>query len=68
MTDHAPFTQRFADAVTQDFVPMPTGYRLESIAADMRTAHASEYAAYQLGQISRKLDRLIEAIEKLAAK
>jgi hypothetical protein len=47
---------------------MPTGYRLESIAADMRTAHASEYAAYQLGQISRKLDRLIEAIEKLAAK
>ena len=30
---------------------------------DARMAHASEYAAYQLGQINRRLGRLIELIE-----
>jgi hypothetical protein len=30
---------------------------------DARMAGAAEYAAYQLGQINRKLDRLIEALE-----
>jgi hypothetical protein len=29
---------------------------------------ASEYAAAQLGELNRKMDRLIEAFEKLAAK
>jgi hypothetical protein len=36
--------------------------------SDRRAAHAAEYSAYQLGQISKKLDRLIEAIEKLASR
>ena len=36
--------------------------------SDRRAAHAAEYSAYQLGQISKKLDRLIAAIEKLASK
>lgn len=34
--------------------------------ADVRLAFATEYAAYQLGQINRKLDRLIAAAERLA--
>ena len=29
---------------------------------DYRTAAAAEYAAYQLGQINRKLDRIIAAL------
>ena len=29
---------------------------------EMRTATAEEYAAYQLGQINRKLDKIIAAL------
>jgi len=35
-------------------------------AAAERLAEAAEYAAFQLGQINRKLDRLIGAVERLA--
>jgi hypothetical protein len=38
------------------------------LGVDGRTAIASEYAAYQLGQINRKLDRLIAIAERIAAK
>jgi hypothetical protein len=31
--------------------------------ADVRSMNALEYAAYQLGQMNRKLDRLIAALE-----
>jgi len=33
---------------------------------DARLAAAAEYAAFQLGQINRKLDRFIAAAERLA--
>jgi len=33
---------------------------------DQRSAAAAEYMAYQLGQINRKLDRLIAAAERIA--
>lgn len=33
---------------------------------DARLAAAAEYAAFQLGQINRKLDRLTAAVERLA--
>jgi hypothetical protein len=33
---------------------------------DVRLSRAAEYAAYQLGQINRKLDRLAEAAERIA--
>jgi len=36
-----------------------------SMPFDMRLALAAEYAAYQLGQINRKLGRLIEAAEQI---
>ena len=33
---------------------------------EMRTATAQEYAAYQLGQINRKLDKIIAALGSIA--
>jgi hypothetical protein len=46
--------------MTRDFDP---GH--SSMPLDMRLALAVEYAAYQLGQINRKLERLIEATEQI---
>ena len=46
--------------MTRDFDP---GH--SSMPLDMRLALAAEYAAYQLGQINRKLERLIEAAEPI---
>lgn len=36
------------------------------IPPDARLATAAEYAAFQLGQINQKLDRLIAAAERIA--
>jgi hypothetical protein len=43
-----------------DYQPLESG--LMPVTAEMRLAHAAEYAAYQLGQINKKLDELIERI------
>ena len=51
-----------------DQTPSPGGFTQAQNIADRRTARASEYAAAQLGELNRKMDRLIEAFEKLAAK
>jgi hypothetical protein len=62
------------NSVNKDYEPFsrPIGSRGGITAppniSDRRTARATEYSAYQLGQISKKLDRLIEAIEKLASR
>jgi len=40
-----------------DYVP-----GMDQPSPEMRTAAAEEYAAYQLGQINRKLDRIIAAL------
>jgi hypothetical protein len=34
---------------------------------DAARLNAAEYTAYQLGQINRKFDRFVEAIERIAA-
>jgi hypothetical protein len=47
----------------QDFDP---GYYPSSMPLDIRLSRATEYAAYQLGQINRKLDRLVETAERIA--
>jgi len=47
-----------------DFDPGHTPERAPP--ADLRLAIAAEYAAFQLGQINRKLDRLIAAAERIA--
>jgi hypothetical protein len=60
--------------VNKDYepVPRPIGSPGGAIPpphiSERRAAHAAEYSAYQLGQINKKLDRLIEAIEKLASR
>ena len=43
-----------------DFDP---GNRPDHVPRDARLADAAEYAAYQLGQINRKLDKLIAALQ-----
>jgi hypothetical protein len=63
---------KWMDSVNRDYEPMRQPDALPGLipppkTSDQRTAHAAEYSAYQLGQISKKLDSLIAAVEKLAA-
>jgi hypothetical protein len=58
--DEEALTSRRKLYMDQDFDP---GHC--SMPFDMRLALAAEYAAYQLGQINRKLERLIEAAEQI---
>lgn len=51
--------QRWREMMRDDFIPPKT-----AIAPDLRQALAAEYSAYQLGQISKKLDRLIELLQR----
>jgi len=55
--------ERRKSCMEQDFDP---GYYPSSMPLDIRLSRAAEYAAYQLGQINRKLDRLVEAAERIA--
>jgi hypothetical protein len=55
------FARRRKMYMAEDFDP---GYP-SSMPLDIRLSRAAEYAAYQLGQINRKLDRLVEA-ERIA--
>jgi hypothetical protein len=54
---------RRRSSMEQDFDP---GYYPSSMPLDIRLSRAAKYTAYQLGQINRKLDRLIEAAEQIA--
>lgn len=47
-----------------DYLPEPPSSVLSQ--GDGRMADAAEYAAYHLGQISKKLDRLIDLLETRA--
>jgi len=58
--DEEALASRLKQYMDQDFDP---GHC--SMPFDMRLALAAEYAAYQLGQINRKLERLIEAAEQI---
>ena len=49
------------------YEPLPRAAEPAEDAHDPRIAHASEYAAYQLGEINRKLDVLIELLTKREA-
>jgi hypothetical protein len=55
--------ERRKSYVEQDFDP---GYYPSSMPLDIRLSRAAEYAAYQLGQINRKLERLVAAAERIA--
>ena len=52
---------RWKEMMEKDFVYYTPG--INSPSPEMRTATAMEYAAYQLGQINRKLDKIIAALE-----
>lgn len=47
-----------------DFLPEPSPDTLSQV--DRRMANAAEYIAYHLGQIDKKLDRLIALLESAA--
>jgi hypothetical protein len=47
-----------------DFLPEPSPDTLSQV--DRRMAKAAEYIAYHLGQIDKKLDRLIALLESSA--
>jgi hypothetical protein len=57
------FAARRKTYLEQDFDP---GYYPSSMPLDIRLSRAAEYTAYQLGQINRKLDRLVDAAERIA--
>ena len=61
--DREAFATRRKTYMEQDFDP---GYYPSSMPLDVRLSRAAEYAAYQLGQINRNLDRLVEAAERIA--
>jgi hypothetical protein len=56
---------RFKQSLENDFAPGFGARRIPTI--DERTLDATQYAAHQLGQINKKLDRLIAVFERLAA-
>jgi hypothetical protein len=49
-----------------DFLPDPSPDTLSQV--DRRMANAAEYIAYHMGQIDKKLDRLITLLEASARK
>ena len=53
---------RWKEIVEKDFDLYYTP-GINSPSPEMRTATAMEYAAYQLGQINHKLDRIFAALE-----
>jgi hypothetical protein len=52
-------------AMESDFLPEPSPDTLSQV--DRRMANATEYIAYHLGQIDKKLDRLIVLLENAAS-
>lgn len=52
-------------AMEGDFLPEPSPDTLTQV--DRRMANAAEYIAYHLGQIDKKLDRLIVLLEDAAS-
>jgi hypothetical protein len=53
--------ERIRAAMEADFLPEPSPDTLSQV--DRRMANAAEYVAYHLGQIDKKLDRLIVLLE-----
>jgi hypothetical protein len=54
-------TARWKEMMEKDFdIDYVPG--IDQPSPEMRTAAAEEYAAYQLGQINRKLDKIIAAL------
>jgi hypothetical protein len=56
--------------ISEEFIPFEApesgGFLVPPDTSSRQGARAAEYSAGQLGQINRKLDKLIEAIDRLA--
>ena len=61
MKEYETAAARWKEMMEKDFDLYYTPGR-NSPSPEMRTATAEEYAAYQLGQINRKLDKIIAAL------
>lgn len=56
-----PIRGRYETFFQTDFMPLIRHEQTQG--AEERSAYADEFAAYQLGQINKKLGRLIELLE-----
>ena len=69
MTDTAEVRAWWQKTISEDFIPSEPpesiGFLVTSDTSCRQVARAAEYSAAQLGQINRKLDKLIEAIDRL---
>jgi hypothetical protein len=57
--------ERYANFFDSDFMPLIRHDQTQGAAE--RSAYADEFAAYHLGQINKKLGRLIELLEQGAS-
>ena len=57
--------ERYDTFFGQDFMPLIRHEQTQG--AEERLAYATEFAAFQLGQIDKKLGRLIELMERTQA-
>jgi hypothetical protein len=57
---------RVRASMEADFLPHPSPDTLSQV--DRRMANAAEYIAYHIGQMDKKLDRLIALLESSAGK
>jgi hypothetical protein len=62
--DHDTTRDRIRATMEGEFLPEPSPDTLSQV--DRRMANAAEYMAYHLGQIDKKLDRLITLLESAA--
>jgi hypothetical protein len=60
-----PVRERYGLFFQADFMPLIRHEQTQG--AEDRSAYADEFAAYQLGQIDKKLGRLIELLERSMA-
>jgi hypothetical protein len=61
MDAHDKVRSRYDDFFGKDFMPLIRHEQTQG--AEERIAYANEFAAFQLGQIDKKLGRLIELME-----
>ena len=65
MADPTQVQNRYDAFFAADFMPLIRHAQTQG--AEERIAYANEFSAYQLGQIDKKLGRLIELMERSAA-
>ena len=57
-----PIRERYDTFFQRDFMPLIRNDQTQG--SEARSAYAEEFAAFQLGQINKKLGRLVELLEQ----